>query len=93
MHGRRGAADGTTATLAGRFASVAKRRSKAKCTDNQEILDRLVNDADEVQSKNPNSNYIHTLRKAIKSVADCKTSITNQKASFTRYFICGSRLC
>ena len=79
MEGSRAAV--RTTTLPGRFALVAKRNCKAKCADNQEMLDKLVNEADEVQSKNPNSKYIHTLRKAIKSIADCKTQITNQKAS------------
>ena len=47
----------------------------AKNPANQEAVDRL-NEARIKAEKNPNSNYVFTVKRALKTLADCKTPIT-----------------
>ncbi|KAL3938387.1 MAG: hypothetical protein SGBAC_006688, partial [Bacillariaceae sp.] len=51
---------------------------KAKNPQNQESLDKLL-EVYEKASANPNSNYVFTLRRAMKSLQQCPTAVTTQK--------------
>lgn len=51
---------------------------KAKNPENQKGLDKLL-DVYERASTNPNSNYVFTVRRAMKSLQNCPTAVTTQK--------------
>jgi ERCC4-type nuclease len=51
---------------------------KAACPENQDAVDRLQERLIEAQA-NPNSNFVHTLRRGMVSVRECRYPITTQK--------------
>jgi ERCC4-type nuclease len=54
--------------------SVA-RKPTAKCSANQEAVDKLHEHVEQ-ESANPNSNYVFALKRALKSLVECKTPVT-----------------
>jgi ERCC4-type nuclease len=71
MRGRGGASFGRTT---GTTATSSSKTMTAKCPENQEGLDRLM----QVRIKaelNPNSNLIFSIKRAMKSLQECKTPI------------------
>jgi ERCC4-type nuclease len=59
-------------------ATVQKKQLKAKNPHNQIGLDKLL-EVQEKASSNPNSNFILTVKRGIKSLQSCPTAITTRK--------------
>ena len=76
-----------------RFASsttktmTSSKKMKAKCAQNQQGLDRLQELNENTEEKNPNSNYVLTIQRAMKSLRDCPTEITTAKEACALKFI------
>ena len=76
----------STRTVAGRVPTSNK-AMKAKCAQNQPGLDRLQELKTRTEEKNPNSNYVLTIHRAMKSLRDCPNEITTQKEACALKFI------
>ena len=76
---------GTVAATGAGIGIFPSKTRKAKCSDNQPAVERL----EELLAKysNQQSNFIFTIRKAIKSVAECKEPITSQKQAIGLKFV------
>jgi ERCC4-type nuclease len=77
MYRGRGRGGARTMVQGGPRGSVA-RKPTAKCSANQEAVDKL-HELVEQESANPNSNYVFVVKRALKSVVECKTPITTLK--------------
>jgi len=76
---------GIAAATGAGLGNFTSKPRKAKCPDNQPAVERL----EELLAKysNQQSNFIFTIRKAIKSVAECKEPITTQKQAIGLKFV------
>jgi crossover junction endonuclease MUS81 len=59
--------------------TTTQKQMKAKNPANQAALDKLAEVRQKRQEKNPNSNYIITIKRAMNSLRACNTPITSQK--------------
>jgi ERCC4-type nuclease len=81
FRGRGGFAGGSSTTTSS-SSSSSVRAKPAKCEANQEVLDKLTQIAAKASS-NPNSNYVFTLKRAMKSLAECTQPIATYKQALT----------